>query len=149
MTNYWETRAEQRVWNHTVQFLREMENEYDRDQMCDCVGKLMVPTGRYRVIVRDLRESDAATPVLFLDTTKEFGNQIFRNVRGMRTDEQILNYIAYLAYNILKNGSDFFKPYHDKYSGYYDGKVASKVALEEMEPIIKNHPVQTLIEEVK
>lgn len=142
MTNIWKNRAVLKIENYIVEFQALEENAYDRDPMCDCVGKLITDAGKYRVYVRSNFESTAASPVLAVDTTREFGNRIFLNMRNMTSDTQVEKYIDYIAYNILKNGNEFFKIYQDKYSGYLDGETLTSISAEEMHNTVHDYPVR-------
>lgn len=96
MRQIWKTRKILTVGNYRIEFNALMENEYDRDPMCDCIGKLMVDAGQYRVIIRDTRKSDV-TNELFADVAKDEGNQMYLTIKRMTSDEEILAFID--AYN--------------------------------------------------
>ena len=105
MRQIWKTRKVLTVGNYRAEFDALMENEYDRDRMCDCVGTLMIDAGRYRVIIRDTRKSDA-TNELFAEVTKDKGNQMYLTIKQMTSDAEIEKYIENYLYDFDDDGWD-------------------------------------------
>lgn len=139
--SFWRVAEVVTLGRYRIDFMSLTEDANSFNQMNDCIRPNWQAAGKYKVIFRNAAESDAASPVLSLDTTKNFGNEIYRRLIHAGSGEAIDNLVVNLIAAAKIANINFYQLWPGKFTGYFDGNLHGQKIPTNTREFINSTPV--------